>query len=85
MLRFFGQDAPTAVAAAHTSIKYGSPLIPTRVERLVGSRFRVTFEPPLVTEGKTAAEVTQETLDITERWVREKPAQWFWVHRRWAS
>ena len=25
----------------------------------------------------------QKINDITESWIKENPAQWFWVHDRW--
>lgn len=83
MIPFFGREAPTSTAMAHTALKYGCPIIPTRVERLEDSHFRVTFEPPMETEGKTPEAITRETHGILERWISERPEQWFWVHRRW--
>ncbi|CAK0759006.1 Kdo2-lipid IVA lauroyltransferase/acyltransferase [Azospirillaceae bacterium] len=44
---FFGQDAMTAPAAAQLALKLRCPLLPARVERLEGAKFRVTVEPPL--------------------------------------
>ena len=85
---FFGHDAMTAPAIAHFALKFGCPLYPFRVERIVGCRFRLTAFPPLpviVTGGKDA-DVKLILTDINmllESWIREKPEQWLWVHRRW--
>jgi KDO2-lipid IV(A) lauroyltransferase len=29
------------------------------------------------------AAMTQALADMIERWVRETPEQWLWMHRRW--
>jgi KDO2-lipid IV(A) lauroyltransferase len=30
-----------------------------------------------------AIKTTQKINDIIEGWIKENPAQWFWVHDRW--
>ena len=44
---FFGQDAMTAPAMAQFALKFKCPLVPMRIERLKGARFRLTFYPPI--------------------------------------
>ena len=29
--------------------------------------------------------MTQALADMIERWVRETPEQWLWMHRRWKT
>jgi lauroyl/myristoyl acyltransferase len=29
--------------------------------------------------------MTQKLADMIERWVRETPEQWLWMHRRWKT
>ncbi|MBM3618643.1 MAG: hypothetical protein FJX23_08915, partial [Alphaproteobacteria bacterium] len=82
---FFGHDAPTSTSLADMALKYGSPIVPTRVERIGKHRFLVTFEPPLDTVGKDAVGIMQEAHSVLERWISERPEQWFWVHRRWGK
>ncbi|MDP6270784.1 MAG: lauroyl acyltransferase [Alphaproteobacteria bacterium] len=85
---FFGRPAMTAPAAAELALRYGCPLIPSRVERLGGARFRITIEPPLelVETGEREADVAATMARIharLEAWIRARPEQWFWLHRRW--
>ena len=84
---FFGEPAMTAQGAVRLALKTGRPLLPMAVTR-EKSRFVVSFYPPLDL-GKTGnrdddvlAGVTQVSTFIEAR-VKEAPAQWFWVHRRW--
>lgn len=86
--RFFGRPAMTTPAFAQLALRFGLPVVPIRFERLGGPRFRVTVDQPLeiVPSGDRAADVAalvQRVNDHIEAWVRERPAQWFWVHRRW--
>ncbi len=85
---FFGRDAMTAPALAELALKYDVPVYPVRVERLEGARFRITIFPKLVLvhTGDRSADVTAAMLQINqmlEVWIRERPAQWLWVHKRW--
>lgn len=84
---FFGVEAMTAQGATRLALKTGRPLLPMAVTRQ-GSKFTVTFYAPIDLEKTNervkdvAAGVTKVSAFIEDR-VRENPAQWFWVHRRW--
>jgi KDO2-lipid IV(A) lauroyltransferase len=85
---FFGRDAMTAPAVAHFAYRYNCPVVPVRIERTGGSHFRVTANAPLVMPdtGDRQADVLQLMTDINallETWIRDRPEQWLWVHRRW--
>jgi KDO2-lipid IV(A) lauroyltransferase len=87
---FFGRDAMTAPALAQFAVKYDAPIIPVRVERLGGVNFRMTFYPELKFEksGDRHADILAIMTDVNatmESWIRERPEQWLWVHRRWPS
>ena len=84
---FFGQDAMTAQGATRLALKTGRPLLPMAVTRN-GANFTVTFYEPLKldTSGDREANVLNGVKQITsfiEDRILERPAQWFWVHRRW--
>ena len=85
---FFGRDAMTAPAPAELALRLKCPLIPTKLERLPGAKFRVTMFPPM--ELPDTGDKKQDVLillgqmnDLLESWIRERPEQWFWVHSRW--
>ena len=85
---FFGRPAMTAPALAQFALKFDCPVVPVRVERLKGLCFRLTAYPPLeiVKTGDrqhdTLALMTRVNA-IIEGWIRERPEQWLWLHRRW--
>jgi KDO2-lipid IV(A) lauroyltransferase len=85
---FFGNPIRAAPLLAKLARRYQCPLHGARVERLGGARFRATLTPPLeipMTDDITAdveAIMTNVTA-IIEGWVRERPEQWLWLHRRW--
>jgi KDO2-lipid IV(A) lauroyltransferase len=85
---FFGRPAMTATALALLALRFDCDVLPARVERLGGARFRLTVFPPLPLprSGDQAADVAALTTEITailESWIRDCPEQWLWVHRRW--
>jgi KDO2-lipid IV(A) lauroyltransferase len=85
---FFGRDAMTEKVLARLALRYDCKVVPVRVERLKGVRFRLTFEEPLPLtrtgddEADALALMTRINARL-EEWVRERPDHWFWVHRRW--
>ena len=84
----FGQPAMTASAPAALALRFGCPLVPVRVERLGPARLRVVIEPALVPPAggdrhADVAALTQMVNDRLEAWIRARPAQWLWLHRRW--
>jgi len=85
---FFGRDAMTATAPADLAMTFGCPLVPVQVERLGGVRFRMTVYPPITVsksgDRKANVRAALEQINaLVEKWVRERPEQWFWIHRRW--
>jgi Kdo2-lipid IVA lauroyltransferase/acyltransferase len=85
---FFGRLAMTAPALAILGLRFDCDVLPLRVERLNGARFRVTVFPPLPLprsgEPHTDAAALMARVNATlEEWIRDRPEQWLWVHRRW--
>ena len=74
--------------AAKLARRTRTPIHGVRVERLGGVQFKVTITPPLAvttTDDEDAdllAIVTAINATI-EGWVRERPADWNWLHNRW--
>jgi Kdo2-lipid IVA lauroyltransferase/acyltransferase len=87
---FFGRDAMTAPALAVFALAVRCPVFPAHCQRLGGGRFRLVVEPPL--DVPRSGERERDVLALTtavnarlEAWVRARPNQWFWVHRRFAK
>ncbi len=88
MMEFLGHDAKTETAPAKLALRYGVPIVPIRVQRLKGVHFKITAYPPIDTTGvengeSGVAEITAAINKVLEGWIRECPADWHWVHRRW--
>jgi KDO2-lipid IV(A) lauroyltransferase len=85
---FFGRDAMTTPALAVFARKFRCPILPVHVERIGPARLHIIIEPPAYaqhTSDKTA-DIGATTLwmnQTIERWVRARPGQWLWLHRRW--
>ncbi|MGE3771248.1 MAG: lysophospholipid acyltransferase family protein [Bdellovibrionales bacterium] len=85
---FFGHPVLAPSLAAMLAVRYGVTVIPTRVERLGGTRQRGTVYPPLQVpaEGTDDQRITAMTASIYrvfEEWIRARPEQWLWMHDRW--
>lgn len=85
---FLGHPAMTSPAFIQLGQKFDCPVIPFRVERLENTRFRMSFYEPLRlfdAEGisRPAEELVAEAHTLLEAWIKERPEQWLWIHRRW--
>jgi KDO2-lipid IV(A) lauroyltransferase len=79
---FFGMPAKTTPAAAALAIRHHGTVLPVRCERLGGAHFRVTVEPPI--DLNWGAEAATAAINARlEAWIRARPDQWLWTHRRW--
>ncbi len=88
-LDFLGRPASTFRAAAELAVRYNLPMLGGYGIRVDASpRFRLEFEPPLwpdpaADREREVVRLTQAVNDSIARRVREHPAQWNWLHRRW--
>ena len=86
---FFGRDAMTNPAFVQLAQKFHSPLVPTYIVRTDGAHFRLIFGKPLEifeADGKTPLpleKVIRRAHIELEDHIRQYPAQWLWLHRRW--
>jgi KDO2-lipid IV(A) lauroyltransferase len=85
---FFGRPAMTAPALAALALKYKRRVVPFRVIRTRGAHFRAEILPPFHfrDSGDREADILAamcQVNDLLEGWIRECPAQWLWLHRRW--
>ena len=87
---FFGRTVHTAGAPTRVAIRFGGALQPLSVQRLPKARFRVVVHPPIALEhtGDRERDVeagVQQINAFVEARIRERPAEWFWVHKRWPN
>ena len=87
---FLGHEAMTAATPALLALRFGCPIVPVRIERLHNTTFRITCLPPIEPEITADREgdiraLTAQLNGILGGWIRERPAQWFWVHKRWPN
>jgi KDO2-lipid IV(A) lauroyltransferase len=85
---FFGRRAMTGPGFAQLARRFDCGIVAVRIERLEGARFRVTSFPAVkVARTNDAAADVRATVqafnDLLESWIRERPEQWLWVHKRW--
>jgi KDO2-lipid IV(A) lauroyltransferase len=71
---------------ARLAVASRAVLVPIRVERLRGARFRVACHPPLAIPEGDAAGATADLVGridaLLEDWVRARPDQWLWLSQR---
>jgi KDO2-lipid IV(A) lauroyltransferase len=85
---FFGRKCKANPLIAMLARQVECPIYGTRVIRLPGNRFRGEISeevtPVRDAEGRVDVAGTMQAItDVVERWVREHPEQWLWLHRRW--
>lgn len=85
---FFGRPAATTPALALLALKTEAPIVPVFGVPLPDGRYRITYLPevPVARTGDRRADVlaiTQTCTRLIEEQVRERPACWMWLHRRW--
>jgi KDO2-lipid IV(A) lauroyltransferase len=85
---FFGRTVHTAGASTRMALRFGAVMQPMFVERLPGARFRVVVADPIVLENtgdrnKDVDAGVRQINAFVEACVRRRPAEWFWVHKRW--
>ena len=87
---FFGKLAHTAPGPSTFALRYGVPIQPMSVQRLRGARFKVIVHEPFRLEdtGDRNADIGAAVGRINafmEERVLARPAEWFWVHKRWPN
>lgn len=87
---FFGELACTNEGLALLALKTGAAVLPAFNVRESDGRYRVIIEPeiPLIRTGDKETDVQKNTeifTGVIERYVRQYPDQWLWVHQRWKT
>ncbi|MBN2366591.1 MAG: hypothetical protein EH225_11820 [Calditrichaeota bacterium] len=87
---FFGRLSSTHIGAAVLQIKTGVRIFLGRVVRINTGKFDIDMiEIPNPERHKlkqhNVRSLTAELMSVLEREIRKKPAQYFWMHRRWKT
>jgi KDO2-lipid IV(A) lauroyltransferase len=86
---FFGKPACTSPGLAFMAAQAKCPVIPAFIQRLPDGthvlRIMPALEPPTDREPETIHQATQQYTRILEDYIREHPADWIWLHRRWRT
>jgi KDO2-lipid IV(A) lauroyltransferase len=86
----FGVMCHTAPGPSSFALRFGVPLQPMSVQRIHKARFRVVAHDPIWLKDTgdrnrdIEAGVRQVNTFIEDR-VRDRPEEWFWVHKRWPN
>jgi len=89
-VRFFGQPASTTTVAAAIALKTGCAIVPVCCALQPNGRYLMRYGPRVLWTGSGRRDedvpaLTQHLTSIVEGWVRERPEQWLWLHRRWKT
>ena len=87
-LPFFGRPAHTSPTLAKLLRRYDCAVHGAHVERLPDNRFRLTISAPMTFERsddrrQDIALIMSKVNETIEEWIRARPEQWLWLHRRW--
>lgn len=85
---FFGAPAWTPSGAALLALRARVPVVTGFADRLDDGRMRLSFDPAIDFSpcGELDRDVAHLTAMLTARietQIRQHPAQWVWMHRRW--
>jgi KDO2-lipid IV(A) lauroyltransferase len=85
---FFGREVMTLPAGVRLALKFGCVLQPMAIQRTRGARFRVVIHEPIALDAandraEAIAASVQAINGYIEARVRERPGEWWWMHRRW--
>lgn len=88
ILEFLGHPAPHWKGAAKISLRYKAPIIPGYALRNPEGGISICFEPmihhpELSDSTENQLLLLKEINAVTERYIRQNPEQWLWLHRRW--
>ena len=89
-VNFFGEPACTNTGLALLALKTGASVLPVFNFRQADGRYRAVIGPeiPVIRTGDKDTDVEKNTelfTSVIERYVREYPDHWFWLHQRWKT
>ena len=87
---FFGVPASTPKGPAELCVRTGAALLPGYLCRNLDGTYEGRILPPIEppVTGDDDADVlalTARHVALLEEWIRARPEQWLWTHRRWKT
>ncbi len=86
---FFGQKAATATGPVVFARRTKAPVIPIFTVRQKDDTHKIIIEEPVELELDNSEEAlvrdVGQITKIIERYIRQYPEEWGWMHRRWKS
>lgn len=87
---FFGKPAFTPTGPVKLAMAAKTQIVPTFVIRKKDNTHKLVIEKPIDVSGGDGTEedikrYTQAWTSVLEKYVREYPEQWVWVHKRWKT
>jgi len=88
LVDFFGRPCWTTPGLAVLAQRLKAPVVPSFIIRQPNGTHQVFIEPAIPFVEKTTQEETiryntQAYTNCLERYIRQYPDQWIWMHRRW--
>ncbi|MBI4688359.1 MAG: lysophospholipid acyltransferase family protein [Nitrospirae bacterium] len=88
VIEFFGEKVYAMKTPALLSIKTGAAIVPAFINYIGDGKHRIWCgkEIPLKITGDMENDLiynTQAFSDYVEKYIKENPSEWLWIHRRW--
>lgn len=81
---FFGRKVKAPKTPAELAKKFNIPILMSRIICLENGEYKMQVEEPISDTKDCSVEgITQEIYHTYEKWIKETPEQWFWMHKRW--
>ena len=87
IINFLGKKAYATDGFANLALKYQTMICPVYSIRQKKGNFKFIYEKPLYFKDYkdlSAYNLVEKVhTDYFEKWIKENPTQWLWVHQRW--
>ena len=81
---FFKHEAFTTTIPAQFVKKFKCKIVPIYIERVKGTKFKLTvYEPLIYLDHESIESITLDLNRILEKLILKNPDQWIWSHNRW--
>jgi len=81
---FFKHEAFTTTIPAQFVKKFKCKIVPMYIERIKGTKFKLTvYEPLIYSDHESIESITLDLNRILEKLILKNPDQWIWSHNRW--